>query len=183
MATVTTALSPREAIIRLNGVLRELYGSVNAHGAASPGSRINWDRELVSDTTTFEIFEKKFNDALMQQLLADAKALYGKARQDPKLAPSVEQALQVVEDLLRGIKRHQWMSMKQAMYLRRLAKHLGGEIRGLERSLIQTEQEYHRAIHRQLKAEAQKKRNVRILEMARKRKINIPSDKLKRRVA
>ena len=176
--SVTTALQPAEVIKRLDDTLRQMYRHARNHSASTGADRVNWSKLMASDLGVFEAFEAKLKDAFLRQLWKDGQSLYQKAREDPDSVPLVARFMKDVESILTEIKKHQWVSMQRAMYLRRLAKHLGREIGAEERELERQESRTKQLLERQLrKAERQKKGAEKTIQAVKtqQRKRKIPS--------
>jgi len=134
MEKATTALSPREAMVRLARAWKPLFGDINAHYRVDSKSKVILDERIAEEMRIFSSLERKLNDSFLQQLLHDAK-LIGEEAKKNRDYKTAENLLREVEALLMSIKRDELIRKKQASYLKRLAAHLGGNVRKIEREV------------------------------------------------
>jgi|SRR3989338_1136183 len=151
MAKATTALSPRESMIRLSRAWRPLFNDINSHYKVDAKGKVMLDRKTAEDLSIFSSLERKLKDAFLQQLLNDAKIIREEAKRKKDFGMA-ESLLREIEALLKSIKREELVRKRQARYLKSLASKLGGDVRRIESELRREEREARRDIERTFKA-------------------------------
>ena len=134
MDRATTALSPREAMVRLARAWKLLFNDINAHYKVDGKGRVILDAKIAEEMSIFSSLDKKLLDSFLQQLLHDARVIREEAKQN-KDYKTAEELLREIEALLKSIRREELIRKRQAGYLRRLAASLGGNIQRIEREI------------------------------------------------
>ncbi len=159
MARATTILKPREIMVRLARAWRPLFNDINSHYKVSKAGKVVVDKKIVEDMGIFSSLDTKLKDSFLQQLLADAKAV-GEWAKDTGSYRRAQDLLMEIEALLKSIKREELVRKKQAKYLKRLASHLGGDVRKIERDVRREAGKAMRELEKTFKAKEKPKAKI-----------------------
>lgn len=156
MAKATTLLSPREIMGRLAGAWRPLFNNINSHYRVSKEGKVIVDKKIAESMGIFSSLDTKLKDSFLQQLLADARAVgeYAKNTGGYRRAQGL---LMEIEALLKSMRREEIVRKKQAIYLKRLAGHLGGDVRKIEKDVRREARKARRELERTFKAKPKAK--------------------------
>ena len=153
MKDLTTAgneLRPKEASSRIAWALDIIHRDAVAHDRVKLLDKPAWDEKAHGDLDKFTSEARQLEYAWIKRSFRDSQLLYKEAQVNPKAVKDVERYLEKIEEILKAMEKGEYQDMRKGNFLRRLARHLGREVRKEKRNLHKLEE---RRVEKEVKSQ------------------------------
>jgi hypothetical protein len=140
LTTTVNPLKPREASGRLAWALDVIHKDAVGHDKVKLFDKPAWDEKAHGNLDRFTSEARQLEYSWMKRSFRDSQLLFREAQINPQAAKDVERYLEKIEEILKDMQKGEYQDMRKGNFLRRLARHLGQEVKKEERQIRQGQQ-------------------------------------------